>query len=454
MDVKEYFMQYQIDWLRDKSPVKIWQKSRRIGATYVQSFEDVYDILTNKDIPTVWFSSADISAAKEYILYCAQWAKIIDAGARDLGEAVLESEKDVKGFQITFANGKRIIALSSNPKAFRSKGGKVVLDEFAHHEDAVALWKAAKPSVTWGYPLRILSTHNGKNALFYKFIERIEKGKLQWSLHTTDIFRAANDGLVAKVLRLNGRKATDTEISQWLKAQEADCFDNTTWLEEFCCIPVDEASAFMSYEKIASCESDTALWDDGASPEVLGSLYIGMDVARKHDLTVIWIIEKLGDMCYTRKVITLKNMKFSDQKEILYGWLKHPKMRRCCIDKTGLGMQLAEEAEQLFGKLRIEGVMFTATIKEEMAYKLNSAMEDKAFIIPADHDVREDFHSIRKVSTSSGNIRFDVAKSDTHGHADRFWAAALAKFATEDGSGPVFIVSKKVRPVSGILRGY
>ena len=56
-------------WINDNSKVKIWEKSRRIGATYVQSYEDVRDCVY-KTVPAVWFSSADESAAREYIDYC------------------------------------------------------------------------------------------------------------------------------------------------------------------------------------------------------------------------------------------------------------------------------------------------------------------------------------------------------------------------------------------------
>ena len=75
------FLPYQIKWLKDKSQIKIWRKSRRIGATYVQAFEDVIDALTLKirgKVCDVWFSSADITAAKEYIMYCEYWAKLLN----------------------------------------------------------------------------------------------------------------------------------------------------------------------------------------------------------------------------------------------------------------------------------------------------------------------------------------------------------------------------------------
>ncbi|MBR2507410.1 MAG: terminase family protein, partial [Bacilli bacterium] len=123
-----YFLPYQERWLNDKSKIKIWEKSRRIGATYVQSYEDVRDCV-NKTVPAVWFSSADESAAKEYIDYCEQWVKLFHITAKRLGEVIIDNDKDIKAFVIQFSNGTKIHALSSNPKGFRSKGGKVVLDE-------------------------------------------------------------------------------------------------------------------------------------------------------------------------------------------------------------------------------------------------------------------------------------------------------------------------------------
>ena len=207
-----FFLPYQLRWLNDKSKVKIWEKSRRIGATYVQSYEDVRDCVY-KRVPAVWFSSADESAAKEYIDYCEQWVKLFNMSAKSLGEVIIDSDKDIKALVIEFSNGTKIHALSSNPKAFRSKGGKVVLDEFAFHKNAMELWKAARPCITWGYPLRILSTHNGQNCLYYKFIDQTLKGKLNWSHHKVPIQLAVEEGLVNKIY---DRKTTKTEQEEWL----------------------------------------------------------------------------------------------------------------------------------------------------------------------------------------------------------------------------------------------
>lgn len=215
-DLTDIFLSYQKKWLNDRSTVKLAAKSRRIGFTWIQSFEDVRDALMLKirgKVVDVWFSSADESAAKEYIRYCQKWAQDLNAGFKDLGEQLLDEKNGIKALSIEFNNGARINAISSNPSAFRSKGGKVVIDEFAFHKNPVELWKAAKPVITWGYPLRIISSLNGTNNLFYKFIEQIKKGKLKWSLHEITIQNAVNDGLVDKIF---DRKTSEKEREAWL----------------------------------------------------------------------------------------------------------------------------------------------------------------------------------------------------------------------------------------------
>ncbi len=432
-----YFLPYQLRWLKDKSKIKIWEKSRRIGATYVQSYEDVRDCI-DKKVPAVWFSSADESAAKEYISYCEQWVKLFHVAAKSLGEIILDSDKDIKALVIEFKNGTKIHALSSNPKGFRSKGGKIVLDEFAFHNNPEELWKAARPCITWGYPLRILSTHNGQNCLYYRFIDQVNNGELSWSLHKTPIQLAVSEGLVDKIYQ---RKTTAKEREEWLNNEKENCFDEYTWLQEYCCIAVDEASAFLPYDLITSCEMNNIL---KPLDEIQHDFYVGVDVGRKKDLTVIWVLEKIENIKYTRAVIELSKMSFQKQEEILHEILAHKLFRRDCQDDTGIGMQMAENAQVKFGKFRVEGVTFTNRVKEDLAYRLRTELENKTVFIPSRHEIREDLHSIRRITTSANNIRFDADRSE-NGHADRFWALALALHAADNGSGEIHISTRKKR---------
>ena len=144
-----YFLPYQTAWLNDPARLKIWEKSRRIGATYVQAFEDVMDCAKEVGCD-VWFTSADQATSKEYIRYCADWARILNAVAKDMGEVALDEDKGVKVLAVEFANGRRIHALSSNPRALRGRGGKLVVDEYAHHDQSDELWRAAQAVVHLG----------------------------------------------------------------------------------------------------------------------------------------------------------------------------------------------------------------------------------------------------------------------------------------------------------------
>ena len=449
-DTATYLFPYQKAWLQDKSRFKIWEKSRRIGATYVQSFEDVSDCLEQPGLP-VWFSSADESAAREYINYCADWARMFNAVALAISTEVIDEKQGINAYSITFNNNSRIHAMSSNPKGFRSKGGKVVLDEFAWHKDQQALWTAARPVITWGHSLRILSTHNGRQSLFYQFLQDIKLGKLDWSAHKVTIQDAVEQGLAD---RIAGHKLNAKERLHWLEQLKRECRTQEAWLQEYCCEAIDEASAFLTLEMIMACERPESAIIQSLD-KVMGDLYIGYDVARRKHLSVIYVAERLGEALFTRRIYTVKNMSFSNQKELLFSLLKLRNVRRCCIDASGLGMNLAEDAQAQFGNYKVEAVTFSGAVKEELATDLRIRFEDRSIIIPADEDLRNDLHSIRRVTTTAGNTRFDVSQNETDGHADRFWALALCCHAAKDaGTGIPLITTGHRRESAAILRGF
>ena len=439
----KYLFPYQKAWLNDRSRYKIWEKSRRIGATYVQALEDVLDCL-KQDGLSVWFSSADDSAAKEYILYCAHWARVANAAASAIKTEVLNERDGVASYSITFESGSRINAMSSNPKAFRSKGGKVVLDEFAWHQDQSALWAAARPVITWGYDVRVLSTHNGKQSLFYQFLQEQDL----WSKHKTTIFDAVDQGLAD---RLTGKKLSEADKIKWLDGERKACRSENTWQQEYCCNPLDEATAFLPYELLLACERNDILQN---LDDIKGDVYLGFDVARKNDLSVIFVLEKSFNALITRQIIALKNTPFHKQREILFSLLNRQNVRRICIDASGLGMNLAEDALAYFGQYKVEPITFTNPVKEELATNLRIAFEGHTVFIPDDTDLRDDLHSVKRVTTVAGNIRFDVQRNETDGHADRFWALALALHAAKDNNYVPWVRSAHTRESVSLLNGY
>lgn len=434
---QKYFLPYQIRWIEDPSPLRIIEKSRQVGITYADAYHSVRVASRDGARYDVYISSRDKFQARLSIEDCKKWAEILEILVADLGELVFDEEHNASAYVIQFANGRRIHSLSSNPNALAGKRGHVKLDEFALHQDQRLLYNVAKPVTTWGGTLSVISTHRGVNTIFNQIIrDTLEAGNpMGWSLHSVPIDEAVRQGIVE---RINAKTGRDESREDFLRRLRAECIDEEQWLQEYCCIPADESSAFFSHDLISACEDphlkplsfeelhySLSAGGEGRG-EVVRSLFLGLDVARKNDLCVIDLGEKIGDVLWDRCRIELQNKTFSEIEFELYRLLKLPQLKRACIDATGLGMQLAERARETFG-WKVEPVTFTAQTKEELAFGLRRDFEDRRLRIVRDDKLRSDLRGLRKEVTSSGNLRFAGESEDSH--CDRTWAKALRQHA-------------------------
>ena len=224
----------------------------------------------------------------------------------------------------------------------------------------------------------------------------------------------------------------------WLAQQRAECIDEEQWLQEYCCVPADESAAFISYEMLNACsDPEIRLMSIPELMEYAGrasqsadaqkfALYLGVDVARKTDLCVFDVGEKIGDVVWDRARLELRGRTFSEIEGELHRLLKMSAIKRACIDATGLGMQLAEQAKEKFG-WKVEPITFTAPVKEELAFNMRSYFEDRKLRISSEDKLTADLHAMRKEVTSSGNFRFGGESGESH--CDRFWAKALRQHA-------------------------
>jgi len=423
---------YQDRWVKDNSRLKIAEKSRQIGWTWATA----YGLVRRKSLVTAtgdaWISSRDDLQARLFLEDSKNFAAILNAGAKDLGEKVID-DKGHSAYVLQFANGLRAHSMSSNPDAQAGKRGDRVLDEFALHPDPRKLYSIAYPGITWGGQMELFSTHRGSANFFNEIIQEIKhKGNPKgFSLHTVTLQTALEDGLLFKLQTKLPPQDPRQEMDEasYFNFIRAGCADEESFQQEFCCVPGDDQSAFLSYELITGCE-----YKPGEDWELdlahCGELFIGVDIGRMKDLSVFWVVEKVSDARFTRKVVVMEKTQFAIQEEILYGLLALPNCRRCCIDQTGIGRQFAERAQERFGKYKVEGVTFTGAVKEELAYPVRAAFEDRTIRIPSDKTIRADLRAIGKETTSSGNVRF-TAERTTNGHADRFWALALALHAAK-----------------------
>ena len=274
-----------------------------------------------------------------------------------------------------------------------------------------------------------MSTRSRKGSLFDDFIEQDKKRVKQqlkpvFSYHRTTIHDAVAEGLID---RIYDRPTSAAEREDWLEQERLTCGDDDIWLQEYCCQPVDESESFITWAMIKPCEHE-----DAGKPELAGSgpFYVGMDIARRRDLTVIWVTEAVGDVAWTREVVTMKKARFADQDEELHRIVEKYNPVRICMDQTGIGEKPVEDAQARYGS-RVEGIVFTNIVKQDLASTTRRKFEDKEVRVPDDADIRASHKAIRKITTSAGNIRYDAERTEK-GHADEFWAHALALHAAEN----------------------
>ncbi len=445
-NVKAVFLPYQARWIADHSRLKLEEKARQIGLSWATAYAAVERTGKAGAKADQWVSSRDDLQARLFIEDCKRFAQVLHVVAEDLGERVIDEDKKISAYVLHFANGRRIHSMSSNPDAQAGKRGGRILDEFALHPDPRKLWAIAYPGITWGGSMEIISTHRGSHNFFNQLVREIrENGNpKKISLHRTTLQDALDQGFLYK---LQESLPADHEVQEMDEVEyfnfiKSGCADDESFQQEYMCQPADDDAAFLEYDLIASCEygsGDAWEYDLDQLAAARGRLYAGLDIGRTRDLTVLWVFELLGDVLYTRKIITLKAMSKPDQEAVL--WPMMALCQRVCIDNTGLGIGWADDAIRKFGEYRVEAVTFTPRVKEALAYPVRGKMQDKKLRIPYQPEVRADLRAVTKVTTEAGNIRF-TAERTANGHADRFWALGLGIHAA--GTGVVMAAGASV----------
>lgn len=417
---------YQRRWLLDRARFKIGMFARQTGKTFTTTLELVDDCF-------------ELEAAGKR----GRWV-ILSRGERQAKEAIEEGVKkhcqayslgikEIEGqfkgaagerytmLDVVLPGGSRITALPANPDTARGFSANVFLDEFAFHADSRKIWTALFPVISNGYKLRVTSTPNGKGNKFYELMTDAALAEV-WSRHVVDIHQAVADGLPRNV----------DEMRLALNDEDA-------WAQEFELKWLDEASAWLSYELIDACEHDQA----GVPEHYAGGVcFVGVDIGIRSDLFVIWVLEQVGDVLWTREIITRRRAPFFEQDQLLAAVFALYRVGRCCMDQTGMGEKPVEDAQRAHGTSRVEGVLFTAPNKLTLATQGKEAFEDRRIRIPlGDRDLRADLHKLQKISGPTGTPRF-VADSDSAGHADRAWAGFLALNAASGPGGPVQVASR------------
>lgn len=406
---------YQQEWVNDRARFKIGMMARQTGKTFGTTLElvdDCFQALRDRARARWVILSRGERQSKEAMDEgVKRHARAYNLAIESIeGEWIAESGAVYKTHEVAFGPDIRITALPANPDTARGFSANVFLDEFAFHQNSRAIWSALFPVITRGYKLRIVSTPNGKSNKFYELMTGTDA---LWSRHTVDIYRAVADGLPVSIDELR------TALN-----------DEDAWAQEYELKFLDEASSWLTYELIASCEDELA-----GDPSLYagGPVCIGNDIAIRKNLWIAWAIELVGDVAWTREIVVKRGISFAEQDSIMDELAQRYRMLRLGMDQTGMGEKPVEDAKDRYGSARVEGVLMNPARKLALATVLKQRFEDRTIRIPmGDTALRGDLHKPRKVTGPTGIPRF-VAEADSAGHADRFWAAALAAGVAELG---------------------
>lgn len=445
--LKSILLPYQQKYLLDRSRYILWEKSRRIGVTWVSALKSVLKRISRTEPIDHLYSSADMTAAVEWLGYCRTWSEHFNVL---LGEEIVPLGTWTSEIG-RYANGSRALILSSNAKMFRSKQGDVTLDEYAHHEQPGEIYKAAQPCMMWlaDAQLEVISSHNGPEHQFNRFCREAEqKGKKQrFAWYRVTLADAVKQGLAIKVWkdRINEFGSIDELNAAFIEDIRAGCATEEDYEQEYNCCPAKQSCLITpdQYDRLVLRDGDQ---QPKPIPEHLeydrayGELFVGIDCGRKDDFTVVWVWEKgldpraprhMADVFRPVCVKWFRNTPFPEQEQAIRGIVNHPAISKGYIDMGAVGRALADSVQDITGNV-VEGFAMSRPRMGEMAERFRAFVQQNRCALHPEPIVRSDILSVRKMqtnTTSPGGGTWSYGGSTRLSHGDFFWAASLGLHA-------------------------
>lgn len=452
-------------YLKSDSSFLIANKSRRIGWSYITAVKGLL-IAIDPAVSgyTKQFVSYSLEDATEKIRIATEFYDSIPEIARP---KKLVSRTRTR-LEFMDRNGRSISRLISLPcRQPRGKGGDISLDEYAFHQRDDEIYTAAIAVTSRGGNIEIGSTPFGNKGRFFEIMTDTiqycdyKRYNIPWWMSPAlceNVEAAIKDKNVTTEQRVNlyGTK----KLQSIMRSMPLDDFQ-----QEYECLYRDELAAFITLNMIRAC---TPTGDDeipayrslddfilAYDPDTHGSLYAGYDVGRTNDKSELTILGHYPaeNVRTVWCCVSLKNASFDDQESLLARAMNELPIHRLDIDSTGLGMNLGEKMVKRF-KRKVEACTFTNEFKEDIANALWLSMDGRFLILPADRELQQQIHSIKKIVTSGKHARFDCDNNQKH-HADRFWSLALANYAIETAPAKTrgsFYNQLRERQESGVIK--
>lgn len=422
------FLPYQVRWYADRSRLRVVEKCRRAGVTWVEGARQVMTAASARSAggSDCYYVSTSFLLGRAYISMCADWARALNMATTHFGTPVLrEGNRDILSHEIRFSSGHSVFAVTSNPAAFRGRGGSVCIDEAAHHANLPELLKAAAAVGDWGGDLSVISTHNGASNPFNELVEDIRAKKRTGSLHRVTLEDALAEGLFKRQCERRGEPWSEELERVWLAEKLA------TWGadEEYRVIPSGGGGIYLRRDLIEACmelvpsvrldlphdhhtrlnkaerDSYIARWIEDNVRPLLRRLpgdrltTVGVDFARSAggDLSVIALLvetETLVKRCPFW--IEMRGVPYDEQWAVLRAVTEGiPRFGGGVVDSGGNGGWLGEQAATTYGEELYTALQLKESWYAEYLPRFRRAFEEHQILVPRDDGVRDDLMLFR-----------------------------------------------------------
>ncbi len=417
------FWAFQRGWLFEDADLAICNKSRQIGFSHTTAGVAVRWGAFHGELTTV-ISEGKVEA-KEVLDKSRRHAAVLQSLGSEMARTTRSNSNE-----IVFASGGRIIALPST--GGRGFSGNVFLDEFSYQEHADEVWENTAPVTLLGGKMRVSSTPNGVGNEFHGL----------W-----DIARNGGQSRSSKPSRwVPYEVPLEVAITEGYPVDMDKCWDLAKgdprlFAQMFQCSFLDN-----EFQYVPTADIDACCTTEPTPPvDPTAEYFAGLDIGREADLTVLLVVRLERGV---RRVVHVETMKRTDSdglEAMVARAFDTYKLKRLCIDSTGLGTfpaeriknRHSEKADVAYRRPRVEPVPFTPNSKEKLATGMYAAFTSRNVLIPAnDAALRKDIAAIRRMVSASGNVIYDAPRT-SEGHADRAWALALALHACGGGGNPL-----------------
>lgn len=431
---------FQLAHLNDDSLFRIENKSRQIAWSWLIAIEAVAEAVL--DARSTIFVSINLEEAKEKIRYARAGYDNLQVGG--LPKLTRESQTELE-----FDNGARLISNPSRPPRGKARFN-VDLDEFAHAQQDRIIYTGTLPVISKGGRLRIGSSPFGASGVFWEIFSQQLKAYPGYTRKRTPWWEVEAFCLNVQAARaLAPQMETPARVEMFGNDRIKAIFANILvedFQQEYEAEFVDESTAWIPWPEIKANQDEDLLC---ALAEMRGSetskvfdaieqlarwlrankvelaFGAGVDIGRTRNTTEIYLVGLSNLNSYPlRLALTLDNVEFDYQKDVLVRVLKTLPVTRMLIDQNGIGRNLAENLSKLF-PTKAQGVDFTNATKQVWATDAKMLIQQKKTPLPVDRNLAYQIHSIKKKVSASKNLIFDTDRNEKH-HADKFWAWVLA----------------------------